>query len=131
MTGRVRSTMAAGASRATLFAFSPDGGSLAVADESGAVRVWDLATARVRATYQGQSAVTFLAFGADGAALAFGADGAALAVAWTNGRTQLWHPETVDAAHAVVRICRAVGRDLTPDEVHRYLPGAPSARACP
>jgi WD40 repeat protein/transcriptional regulator with XRE-family HTH domain len=119
--GRVRSALAAGASAAALFAFSPDGRSLAVADNSGAVQVWDLATARVRVTYQDSSPVTFLAFGAGGTALA---------VARMNGRTQLWHPETVDAPHAVTQLCRAVGRGLTPEEIHRYLPSAPSVHAC-
>jgi hypothetical protein len=92
-----------------------------VADNSGAVQVWDLATARVRVTYQDSSPVTFLAFGAGGTALA---------VARMNGRTQLWHPETVDAPHAVTQLCRAVGRGLTPEEIHRYLPSAPSVHAC-
>jgi WD40 repeat protein len=121
-TGQVRSTMAPGSLPSTVLTFSPDGRSLAVGDNGGTVRVWDLATARVRTTYPGRSPVELLSFSADGAVLAVGE---------SNGRIRLWHPETIDAAQAVTRLCRTLGRDLTPDEIRRYLPGVPSVRACP
>lgn len=121
-TGRVRSTMAAGTLPAAVFAFSPDGRSLAVGDSGGTVRVWDLPTARVRTTYDGLSFLTLLAFSPDGSVMA---------ISDTDGRTQLWHTETPDPAHAIAQICRAVGRNLTEDELNRYLPHQSPARTCP
>ncbi|WP_433893753.1 helix-turn-helix domain-containing protein [Streptomyces sp. CA-111067] len=121
-TGKARATLAADTLPASTVAFSPDGRSLAVGHDDGTVHVWDLATARVRTTYDdGGGQVTFLAFSPDGTVLATG--GAA-------GRTRLWRAGSPGPAQAIAQICRAVGRDLTPDELARYLPGHPAVRTC-
>lgn len=131
-TGKVQTAMAADSAAATAFAFSPDGRSLAVGDTGGTVRIWDLTTAHVRATYHdhdGSGHVSLLAFSPDGTFMASGES--VEDTGRYSGRTRLWHTSFPDPAHAIAQICRAVGRNLTEDELNQYLPDRPASPICP
>jgi hypothetical protein len=67
-TGRAVATLAAGPRPgATSAAFAPDGRTLATASADGTVRLWEVATWKVRAEFHGhRDRVTALAFGPDG-----------------------------------------------------------------
>jgi len=75
-TGRAVATLAAGPrAGAANAAFSPDGRTLAVASADGTVRLWDVATWKVRAEFRGhRDRVTALAFGPDGRLFTGGLD---------------------------------------------------------
>ncbi len=80
-TGRAVATLAAGQhSGAANVAFAPDGRTLAVASADGAVRLWEVATWKVRAEFRGhRGRVTALAFGPDGRLFTGGLDTTVLA----------------------------------------------------
>ena len=67
-TGRAVATLAAGPRPgATNAAFAPDGRTLATASADGVVRLWEVATWKVRAEFRGhRDRVTAVAFGPDG-----------------------------------------------------------------
>jgi RNA polymerase sigma factor (sigma-70 family) len=79
-TGRVVATLAAGPRPGTTCAaFSPDGRTLASASADGVVRLWEVATWKVRAEFRGhRDRVTALAFGPDGRLYTGGLDTAVL-----------------------------------------------------
>jgi RNA polymerase sigma factor (sigma-70 family) len=75
-TGRAVATLAAGPRNgAANAAFAPDGRTLAIASADGTVRLWELATWKVRAEFRGhRDRVTALAFGPDGRLFSGGLD---------------------------------------------------------
>src|SRR5439155_4522896 len=75
-TGRALATLAAGLPLgATNAAFAPDGRTLATASADGIVRLWEVATWKVRAEFRGhRDRVTALAFGPDGRLFTGGLD---------------------------------------------------------
>src|SRR5262249_16169988 len=70
-------------------AFSPDGGTLAVGDESGSVRLWDRGTGRMRdgCEFDGRDHACRVAFSPDGKTLAGGGDPVALCDAASGKQT--------------------------------------------
>jgi WD40 repeat protein len=73
ITGRVRRTLNGHQGPVRSLAFTPDGKQLASADSSG-VKLWDMTTGRLVATFAGSSSEGSLAFSKDGAVLASSAD---------------------------------------------------------
>ncbi|MER6032071.1 trypsin-like peptidase domain-containing protein [Streptomyces sp. NPDC001851] len=104
-------------------AFSPDGHTLATGSDDGAVRLRDLQTGQVRVTLTGhEGAVDAVAFSPDGDTLATGSD---------DRTARLWEVSLPDPYEAIRMICRAVHRDLTPQEQSDYLPGQARSPVCP
>ncbi|MGW3654349.1 nSTAND1 domain-containing NTPase [Streptomyces sp. NPDC005151] len=104
----------AGPVNISALAFSPDARILAVATDTGILRLWDTASHRpvgLPLPTPGDALHT----------LAFSADGDTLYAAGEHVPLQTY-PIGSDDAEAVV--CRRVGRDLTPEEWRRYVPGA-------
>jgi RNA polymerase sigma factor (sigma-70 family) len=84
-TGRVRAACPSQLRREspTVAAFAPDGKTVAVGSADGTVRLWDLASGAMRATFlEHQAQITSLAFTADGRALA-SADGEGFVKVWS------------------------------------------------
>jgi dipeptidyl aminopeptidase/acylaminoacyl peptidase len=75
-TGRAVATLAAGPrTGAANAAFAPDGRTLATASADGTIRLWEVATCKVRAEFRGhRDRVTALAFGPDGRLFTGGLD---------------------------------------------------------
>ncbi|MCE6999105.1 TIR domain-containing protein [Saccharothrix sp. S26] len=115
---------------ATAVALSPDGRTMAVADENTTVQLWDVQdperprrVAQPLAEHE-PGRVTALAFSSDGRALVTG-DSAGKAVRWDVGAL----PDL--RARAVERACERAVRDLTADEWSRYVgPGHAYRRSC-
>ena len=71
--GEIKSTLKAHEDTVTCVAFSPDGKMLASGSADKTIKLWDTATAKVRATLNGHAWVYALAFSHDGKTLASGA----------------------------------------------------------
>ncbi len=81
--------------------FSPDGKLLAAIDSGSEVRLWDLATRKVKRQLQGKSSIMHAVFSADGKTLA-GADGTDVTlwdVATGKFRHDFGHIYTIDSLH--------------------------------
>jgi WD40 repeat protein len=119
-TGRTRTVLPTPADETTTLAFGP-GDTLAVTTPEGALQVWDTGTNRIRASLPGIDAVI--------SSPAFTPGGHALV---TDGRygTALWDLALPTPDQAVHRVCRALGRDFTPQERVQYLPDQPTIHAC-
>ncbi|GAA1640125.1 WD40 repeat domain-containing protein [Actinoplanes couchii] len=109
--------------------YSPDGKRIAIPSSGGGIRIWDLATGESRplSTYTDQVY-----------ALAYSPDNRQLASAGADGTVRFWAvaagmiPSATTAREKARLICDRVGRDFTPDERARYLPGTDSSlSACP
>jgi WD40 repeat protein/transcriptional regulator with XRE-family HTH domain len=102
-------------------AFSPDGGTLAVADDSGTLQLWDTASQQPLGsglTTPGE-AITSLAFTPDGATLE------------ATGRHAPVQRYRVDPAYAADQICARTGTTLSPAQWHTYIPEAGYRDVCP
>lgn len=86
-------------------ALSPDGRVLATGGTGAAVRLWDVATGRVRAVLPGRTDVVV--------SLAFSPDGRTLAAAGADGRLRLW--DAVTGAHRAVLTDMASAVAFSPD----------------
>ncbi|MEU2715617.1 WD40 repeat domain-containing protein [Streptomyces sp. NPDC007205] len=100
---------------ASAVALSPDGRALAAGHDNGTVRLWDLSTRTVRGTLVGRQSSVH--------ALAFGPGQRRLIASGEDGTVQRWKLNLPGPTGAIDMICRAVGRDLTQQERHRYLQG--------
>jgi WD40 repeat protein len=100
-------------------AFTPDGRTIAAADDEG-LRLWDVETGRARgASLQTATHAYGVAFGPDGDVVVAGGD----------DTTTVWdlHTEVL-----VSQACRIANRDLTRAEWDSFLPsGTPYAQTCP
>jgi WD40 repeat protein len=99
--------------------FSPDSQWLATAAEDNTIRLWNPSEPQAAPVIlQGHnSAVGPLAFSADGHWLLSGSTDA-----------RLWRVNGEDLSAVA---CRTAGRNLTPEEWQRYLPGKPYHQTCP
>ncbi|WP_326633718.1 trypsin-like peptidase domain-containing protein [Nonomuraea fuscirosea] len=110
-------------------AFDPLGRTLAFADNCGAMRLWDVTSARHLITFAGRQDNT--AFMLNGRrTLVFSPDGTTL-----NRGNLTWDisllARLADPAFAIKRICAAVRRDLTETERDSYLIGQDATPTCP
>ncbi|MFF0012687.1 hypothetical protein [Streptomyces sp. NPDC005374] len=102
-------------------AFSPDGGTLAVAGTAGGLQLWDVATQQPLGsplTTPGEEIDT----------LAFGGDGSTLYAGGAHVPLQRY---AVDPERALARVCaRAGGTGLTRAQWRTYVPEVPYKRVC-
>ncbi|MFJ4700587.1 hypothetical protein ACIP5N_21590 [Streptomyces sp. NPDC088768] len=120
--GTPRATLPGESGQAGTLAFTPDGTTLAVAGLDGALRLWDVADARERLVLTGGPGNVI--------ALAFSPGGHTLASAGQDGNVLLWKVTLATPDRTAQALCKAVGRDLTPKESHRYLPNESVTRVC-
>jgi WD40 repeat protein len=122
--GQPRTTLTGHTHRVRAVAFSPDGHTLATGSDDLTARLWDVTNGHTRATLIGHTGAV--------RALAFNPDGHTLATASSDGTVRLWNVDLPTLAAAIQKICRAVNRDLTPQERSAYLPtNRSSTAACP
>ncbi|OUD04275.1 eIF2A-related protein [Streptomyces swartbergensis] len=122
-TGKTSTTLTGHDGAVTSVAFSPDGRTLATASNAPTIRLWDVAAGKAVATLSGHNdTVTSVAFSPDGRTLATGS------VDYTARLSDVTLPQP---SEAIKKICRAVNRDLTPEERTAYLSGQSAGPVCP
>ncbi|WP_229854106.1 nSTAND1 domain-containing NTPase [Streptomyces filipinensis] len=123
-TRRVRTSLPGRAAPGFAIVFSPDGRTLVTAGSSAStVRLWDAATGNPLATLAGHTGTVL--------SVAFSPDGRTLATAGGDRTVRLWNVLLPTPAAAIGKLCRALGRDLTPQERSTYLPDQPPHPTCP
>ncbi|MGW7513083.1 nSTAND1 domain-containing NTPase [Streptomyces massasporeus] len=115
---RLRTVHHTGSVRSVVF--SPDNRTLATAGGHSA-QLWDIASGFLLHTFRHSSLVQ---------EVAFRSDGRILTTADIDGTTQVWEADLPGPSQAITRICRAVARNLTPDEWSAYAPKSSSSRVC-
>ncbi|MFE2571210.1 nSTAND1 domain-containing NTPase [Streptomyces mirabilis] len=119
--GHIRASLTGYTGEAGSLAFSPDGRTLAAGGDNHTLRLWDTATGGTLATLSGHTNTVL--------AVMFSADGRTLTTASPDQSIRVWDV-TPSPAAAIRKICRAIGRDLTPQEHSAYLPGQPPHTTC-
>ncbi|AZK93108.1 MULTISPECIES: nSTAND1 domain-containing NTPase [Streptomyces] len=110
-TATLRRTLTWNTSYATGMAFHRNGRNLAVGGFDENVRIWDTETGALRRELPVADTLRTVAFSPDGTTLATGGE---------NRTTRLWTIPLTDEKEAVRKICRTVGRQLTPSEQAQY-----------
>ncbi|WP_405700373.1 trypsin-like peptidase domain-containing protein [Streptomyces sp. NBC_00069] len=121
-TGKLRNTLVGHTNQVYDVAFSPDGSRVATTSIDYTARLWNVA---------GKAEVTLLWHTASVLSAAFSPDGKTLATGSTDRTARLWHVVLMEPEAAIGKICRVVGRDLTPAERTAHLPGRSTGPVCP
>ncbi|WP_346182968.1 trypsin-like peptidase domain-containing protein [Streptomyces osmaniensis] len=122
-TGKTRTTLTGHTGEVGSMAFSPDGRTLATTSNTPTVRLWDVSTGKTDASLIGHTGTVW--------AVAFSPEGRALATGSDDKTARLWDATLPHPSEAIKKVCRAVNRDLTPQERTAYLSDQSVSPVCP
>src|SRR5262249_10881493 len=100
-------------------AFSPDGRMLAAASNDDVIKLWEVATGNLVATFVGPAGTTSVTFSPDG--------GGTLTTSDQNGTPVVW---ALDLKQVRKRLCSGPKPTLTPAEWSVQVPTEPYRRVC-